>query len=220
MKLGVLGATGPSGQQVVIQALEQGHTVIALVRDRAKMHALKMQHDNLQVQKVDLSKEEDLAAAIKGVDAVMSCLGVGQNRGMCTPCTLYTDTIVVVTNAMRLAGVTRLVCISAWGSKDAPGLPFIYGWVVKPTILRNVLADMGAMEDILSDHCPGINYTVVRPPALTMDPVSGKEIRTCEGQLVQNASNYMSRGDVAKFMLMSLATDKYDRKMVAVGVDD
>nr|KAG5688124.1 hypothetical protein BaRGS_007583 [Batillaria attramentaria] len=175
------------------------------------MHALNMQHDNLQVQKVDLSKEEDLAAAIKGVDAVMSCLGVGQNRGMCTPCTLY--------NRYHRCRHQRQA--ASWGDQaDAPGLPFIYGWVVKPTILRNVLADMGEMEDILSDHCPGINYTVVRPPALTMDPVSGKEIRTCEGQLVQNASNYMSRGDVAKFMLMSLATDKYDRKMVAVGVDD
>ncbi|KAK7467901.1 hypothetical protein BaRGS_00036876 [Batillaria attramentaria] len=107
--------------------------------------------NSMSVQKVDLSKEEDLAAAIKGVDAVMSCLGFGQNRGMCTPCTLYTDTIVVVTNAMRL------VCISAWGSK-------------------------------------------------------GKEVRTCESQLVQNAAYLMSRGDVAKFMLMSLATDKYDRK--------
>ena len=49
MKIAVLGATGPTGQQVVIQALSRGFEVRALVRDPEKM-AAQMQHEKLQVK--------------------------------------------------------------------------------------------------------------------------------------------------------------------------
>ena len=37
MKIAVLGATGPSGVQVVKEALERGHDVTAIVRNPDKM---------------------------------------------------------------------------------------------------------------------------------------------------------------------------------------
>ena len=49
MKIAVLGATGPTGQQVVMQALSRGFEVRALVRDPEKM-AAQMQHEKLQVK--------------------------------------------------------------------------------------------------------------------------------------------------------------------------
>ena len=39
MKIAVLGATGPSGLQVVEEALERGHEVTALVRNPDKLTA-------------------------------------------------------------------------------------------------------------------------------------------------------------------------------------
>nr|KAG5697574.1 hypothetical protein BaRGS_019795 [Batillaria attramentaria] len=167
MKIAVLGATGPTGQEVVKQALEQGHTVTALVRDPDKM-ASQVQHDNLQIQKVDLSKEEDLVGPMKGVDAVLSSLG--SRAGIWTPCSLYTDSIVTITGAMRKGGVNRLICVTSWGSKDEPGLPWIISWFLKPTFLRNILANMGEMEDYMQEKCTDINYTVVRPPGLSNQP--------------------------------------------------
>lgn len=47
MKIAVLGATGQTGQELVHQALQQGHTVTAIVRNPAK---LTVTHDNLKVQ--------------------------------------------------------------------------------------------------------------------------------------------------------------------------
>lgn len=47
MKIALLGATGQTGQYLVKQALEQGHTVTAVVRNPAK---LAVHHDNLKVK--------------------------------------------------------------------------------------------------------------------------------------------------------------------------
>ena len=46
MKLVVLGATGPSGQALVAQALEADHEVTAIVRSAARM---TITHANLKV---------------------------------------------------------------------------------------------------------------------------------------------------------------------------
>lgn len=46
MKIALLGATGPSGIQVVKEALERGHTVTAIVRNPDK---LTEKNENLKV---------------------------------------------------------------------------------------------------------------------------------------------------------------------------
>ena len=46
MKIAILGATGQNGICAVKQALDMGHTVIAVVRNPSKM---TITHDNLKV---------------------------------------------------------------------------------------------------------------------------------------------------------------------------
>ena len=48
MKIAVLGATGPSGIQVVEEALERGHVVTAIVRNPEKMQQC-VNNENLKV---------------------------------------------------------------------------------------------------------------------------------------------------------------------------
>lgn len=48
MKIAVLGATGPSGMQVVKEALERGHEVTAVVRNPDKMTE---KHEKLKVRR-------------------------------------------------------------------------------------------------------------------------------------------------------------------------
>ncbi|XP_071085039.1 flavin reductase (NADPH)-like [Haliotis cracherodii] len=213
MKFVIFGSTGPSGQQLVEECLQQGHCVTALVRNPDKM---SLKHENLTVNKVDLAKEEDLVPHVTGSDAVLSCLGAP--AGIWVPCSLYTDTIKTITGAMRKGGVSRYVGMSAWGTKHDPGLPWIIRWVLRPLFLRNILPNMAEMEDYLSESCTDIDYTVVRPPGLTNDQASGKEALAFEGQYVPDATSRIPRRDIAKFMLACVVNGEWKKKHVAVGI--
>lgn len=46
MKIAVLGATGQTGQNLVNQALQHGHSITAVVRNPSK---LTVNHENLKV---------------------------------------------------------------------------------------------------------------------------------------------------------------------------
>lgn len=60
MKITVVGATGPTGLQIVQQALAQGHEVTALVRNPDR---LELQHDRLHVIKGDVFNPDSIIYA-------------------------------------------------------------------------------------------------------------------------------------------------------------
>ena len=87
MKLAILGATGQTGEegslerilmiamtgkQVVLQALEKGHMVTAIVRSPDKVQT---SHDNLKVVTADIFNTEQLREHFVDQDAILSCLG-------------------------------------------------------------------------------------------------------------------------------------------------
>ena len=63
MKLAVFGATGPTGRQVVTQALEQGHDVTAFARSPEK---LGLEHEGLTVIKGDVMDVASVESAVQG----------------------------------------------------------------------------------------------------------------------------------------------------------
>ncbi|XP_064615608.1 flavin reductase (NADPH)-like [Liolophura sinensis] len=214
MKLAVLGATGPSGQELVKDALARGHQVIALVRSPEKLAEIK--HDNLQVHRVDIFNPQDLAPHFKGCDAVLS--GLGQ-RGLLLPftkTTFYEDSVKSIVTGMREANITRFLCITSWCTEYGPDNPKIMEWIVKPLFIGRHLTSMAVMENYLFNECPDINYTIVRPPQLTNGPSVGTEMHTAQGQFVPKRSPMITRADVAKFMLNCLTTDQWDRKAVSI----
>ncbi|XP_070535133.1 flavin reductase (NADPH)-like [Ptychodera flava] len=223
MKLVVLGATGGTGLQVVEQALCQGHHVVAVVRNRSNF---SVRHDNLKIVEGDiLSPTLNLTRVLQGQDAVMSCLGKRTSfwnfyDSFVRRVSLYTDSMEVIVKAMREAGVKRLICMTSWFVTYDPRWPgpWIVEWIVKPLLLGRIFTNMVAMEDYLAKQCSDINYTIVRPPELNDEPVSGKAITVVEDRpSVGDAVNNMTRADVAEFMLSALKRDAYDKKIVAIG---
>ena len=75
MKIGLLGATGPTGLRVVQQALDAGHHVVALIRNPEKLAHIK--HENLSKVKVNIFSSEELLREYSNwnIEVVMSCLG-------------------------------------------------------------------------------------------------------------------------------------------------
>jgi putative NADH-flavin reductase len=82
MNLTVLGATGPTGTQLVEQALAAGHQVTALARSGQKV---TITNPNLHVVEGDATDRAVVSQAVKGNDAVISVLGArgpGDRRGV------------------------------------------------------------------------------------------------------------------------------------------
>lgn len=108
MKITIFGATGNIGKLLVKQAIDEGHEVVAYVRDSSKIANYKYQ--NLSVVEGQLNEYKKIESAIEGADAVMSMLGpamTGKVVGM--PISEGTQNIV---NAMEKLGVKRLIAIA------------------------------------------------------------------------------------------------------------
>lgn len=106
MKIAVLGASGPTGRQLVTQALARGHEVVALVRDPAKIADLSA--PGLSKARADVTDPSSVVDATRGADALVSGLGVAKGGPA--------DTLTRGARAAALAGVPRLVWLSALGT--------------------------------------------------------------------------------------------------------
>ena len=74
MEIVILGATGKTGGQLLIQALARGHNVIAVARDPKKVTAAA----GLEVVQADVLKPGSLLQAIGAGRRVISALGVSE----------------------------------------------------------------------------------------------------------------------------------------------
>src|SRR5690349_17075052 len=77
MKVLVFGASGGTGRQLVVQALEQQFSVTAFVRDPTRF---ELKHPNLRVVAGDILQPATIQAVMAGQDAVLSALGVKRNQ--------------------------------------------------------------------------------------------------------------------------------------------
>ncbi|XP_034727604.1 flavin reductase (NADPH)-like isoform X1 [Etheostoma cragini] len=212
MKIAVLGATGQTGQYLVNQALQQGHTVTAIVRNPGK---LSLHHDNLKMVEADIFSADSLKTHFKGQDVIMSCLGFPVS--FFSAVTGYTLSMNSVISAMRESGVNRIITMSSWFTEPNSGgqTPYFIRFLLLPMI-RGVLNNMHEMEKLL-EKSEDINWTVVRPPGLKNLPASAQEFLTHEGYFVPNSGgNSMGRGDVARFMLSLLNSNAWVKKGVAI----
>lgn len=209
MRLAVFGATGGVGTQLVRFALEQGHTVTAVVRDPARFR-LPAQ-EALQVVTVpELADTERVVAAVSGADAVLSAIGPGSFKDVGAAAAPTRHLLA----ALREAGIERFVSVSAAPVGPTPDGEGVVGRLMFP-VLRKVASgifdDLAVMErDIAATD---LKWTVVRPPRLT-DGVLG-EYRTTIGGNVRNG-HVVSRAAVAHAMLALLTDDRSVRQAVGV----
>jgi len=207
MKIAVFGANGPTGRQVVTQALEAGHDITAFVRDAA---AFPLRHDRLRVVTGDTLRDDaQVAEAVRGQDAVVSALG---RRASFRSESLIRLSLQSIVSAMERNGVRRLVLVSAFGvgdsKRDAPLVPRL----MYRLFLSDIFADKKAAEDDLTRS--SVDWTVVYPTLLTNGPLTG-HYRLGE-RLELSGIPKVSRADVAHFILSQLASRDYVRKVAAI----
>ena len=207
MRLTIVAATGGIGRQLVRQALDAGHEVIAIARSPQKVpHQARAFFADLA--RPDL---ETLATQIEGSDAILSALGARTRREAGVA---FTGTEALIGAAWD-SGVKRLVVVSAApiGTVPSPERPdpprhdpgdgfFMrhLGANFAKTMFRAHYADLARMEDVV--RASGLDWTISRPPRLTDKPLTAR-YRTALDRNVRGGTS-IPRADVAHHMLACL----------------
>jgi putative NADH-flavin reductase len=208
MRITVFGASGATGRHLINQALAQGHHVTAFVRNASRLSA---RSEQLTVVVGDVAEAAVVASAVEGRHGVLCALGAASplRRDL----SLVEGVRHIVSN-MERRGVRRLVYLSFLGVPEGRHqLSLVGRYLVAPLVLRNVVADHAAKEQIIRRST--LEWVIVRPPRLT-NGVRRKGYRSGVDICARSVIPRISRADLAEFMLRQLSETTYVRKAPAV----
>jgi putative NADH-flavin reductase len=200
MRLLVFGSTGGTGRELLIQALDQDHSVTAYARDSAKIEDI--QHSRLTVVRGDVLDPATVESTVAGHEGILVTIGAGSIRT-----TLREEGTRNIVEAMQSTGVKRLICQSSLGVGDSrTNLPFFTKYIIVGIFLRHAFADHERQEAVVRRS--SVDWTIVRPPHLKDGPRTGV-YRHGFSPTDKQIKGWISRADVADFMLKQLADDTY-----------
>jgi putative NADH-flavin reductase len=207
MKLTVFGATGGTGQALVAQALQQGHEVVAFMRDPGKF---TITDTRLSVVQGDITENASrVGEAIRGQDAVISALG---RRNSFRSAGLISQSMRTIVSAMERQGVRRLIVLSAFGVGESYHYAPLIPRIMFRLLLGDIFADKKAGEDYVRQS--SLDWTLVYPVLLTNGPRTGK-YRVGE-RLDLHGVPKVSRADVADFILTQLQDAGYRHRTALI----
>src|SRR5580765_1949687 len=168
MRILLLGATGRTGKLLLERALDPGHIVHAVVREKQK---IKIERYNLRIFEGTPQDITALQKAMQGCEAVLSALNISRKyefpwSPLRTPKYFLSGTMEKIVTLSEKNSLRRVVFISAWGvnetKKDLPGW---FRWLINNSTLRYQYNDHERQEDVLRDST--LDWTAVRPVFLT-----------------------------------------------------
>ena len=202
MKVLILGPTGRTGQNLVRQALEQGHEVRVIAREPGRIN---IKNEKLEIIEGDVLDNSILEKAVNGTEAVLSALGTGKSLKSGN---LISSAINLLIPAMQNNNVRRIVFLSAFGVGDSFRQA---NWLQKIAFclpLRNIYADKLEGETQLKQS--NLDWTLVHPVLLTDKPFTGR-YKVVERTNMKGFPS-VSRADVADFMLSQITDTRYLKK--------
>jgi len=195
----IIGASRGIGLETVRAALRAGHRVHALARSAASM---PIQDTNLVKVSGDALDRDTIRDALQDVDVVIQTHGVNfAPKLIFEGTTLFSDSTRMLVDAMKVAGVKRLIAVTGLGAGDSRGHGgFIYDAVVFPLLLKRVYDDKDVQEWIIRSS--GLDWTIVRPGLLKNRPATGRyRVLTASKDWQFGA---ISRSDVAEFLVQQI----------------
>lgn len=184
----IAGGHGQIARLLSELLVADGHEARGIIRNPD--HAADLDAIGAQPLLCDLERDDPgLVEALTGADAAVFAAGAGPGSGEARKATMDRDGAIRLIEACRQAGVTRYVMVSAMGAR--PGAPRGEG------VFGAYLAAKAAADEALS--ASGLDYTIVRPGALTNDPAT--ELVSVATELARGS---IPRADVARVLLAAL----------------
>ena len=230
--IAVFGASGRTGSEVVLQALERGERVSCLVRDPTRLKAPRDHHelglrknsmtnfgpttnDNIVRTGGSVLNPADVNAVFEGNDitGVVVALG-GKTREV--GLTLCQDGTANIIDACKAHGVKRISLITTVGAGDTMDqAPWTFKLLMK-TMMQKVLDDKNAQEALFLEG-PGadLEFCIARPGGLKLGPPSGI-VNVIDGE-----AGAINRADLATFCLDAVLDPDfaYLRQAVCISSD-
>ena len=208
MKIVLFGASGPTGQLMISEAIRRNHSVVALARNPEKIN---LSHPNLRMVQGDVMNFADVDKIVNGMDVVISALGVSaQIKDKDLPPTRSNGTANLI-KAMNKHGVKRIICITSQGAGDTKHSAGLIMRFLVAFMWKNRFKDVNKQEKLLFES--HLDYTIVRPPALTNQPGTGKIFA---GSYSTFLGSSISRGDLAKFIVDETENNHWIQKALSV----
>jgi putative NADH-flavin reductase len=211
MKIALFGATGWIGGIVTREALERGHLITAVVRDKSR---LRLENENLSIAIGDILDPASVVLAIAAHDAVVAAVGGRRERNH----KAVTEGARILLGALPHAGVRRLIWVGAAGSLDvSPGVQLMD----TPGFPAEWRADASAQVEALKifRSMGGSNeWTFICPPALLEPGQRTWRYRTGRDQLLtdQKGDSRISVEDFAVAVLDELERPAQVRQRLTV----
>jgi putative NADH-flavin reductase len=200
IKIIVFGATGRTGRNIVEQGLSRGYRVTAFIHKKRGLEGLV----GLSTVTGDVLNRDDVEKAVANQDAVISAIGAGR---------VSFDGTKNIVDAMKKAGVRRLIVESAYGAGvSAKELPILNRSIVRDLLLRSQFRAKDLMESYVEKS--DLEWTIVRPPRLTDGPRRGNY--RAGDRIPLDILSGISRADVAEFMLKQVEDIEFVRREPSV----
>jgi len=186
-KILIVGATGSTGKRIIeILNNSQSFEPVAMIRKEEQ----KSIFEDMEVQWVhgDL-EQDDLDPVMKDIDKVIFAAGSGGDTGPGKTTEVDEEGAIKIIDAAKNSKVKKFIMLSSMGA-DEPS---------SHKELEHYLNAKAAADKHLKES--GLNYTILRPGALTDDLGTGKV------ELAQklDGQGEIPRDDVAFLLIMSLA---------------
>jgi uncharacterized protein YbjT (DUF2867 family) len=188
MDVVVAGGHGKIGIRLLRLLAERGHRARGLIRNPD--HAPDLEEAGAEAVVCDMEALDDVSGCCEGADAVVFAAGAGPGSGPERKKTVDLGAAVKLVDAARANGIDRYVIVSAISA----GRPDEWSDQMRPYYEAKAEADR-----VLADS--GLDYTIVRPGALTDDSGTG---RVRVGTDIERGE--IPREDVAAVLLAVLET--------------
>ncbi len=194
----VIGGSRGIGLETVKRALAQGFSVKAMSRN---VEALDLEAQGLEKVAGDATSIDDVTAALEGVDAVVSALGVPLSpRTIKKPTRFFSSSTTILIEAMQAKGVRRLVAVTGYGAGDSHTRLSTLERIPFTLVFGRIYADKSRQEEAIKGS--GLDWTIARPGILTQ----GARKRTYK-VLTEKGSwrnGLIARADVADYIVSAI----------------
>lgn len=213
-KIVLIGASGFVGSAILHEALSRGIKVTAIARNPEKITTAD---PNLEVVKVDVSQENNVAQITKGADAVISAY----NPGWTNP-DIYNQTLQVypaIVEGVKKAGVKRLLMVGGAGTLFvAPGLRVVDSGAIPDEIMPGVKA-LGEfyLNSLMKEH--DIDWVFFSPAGQLVKGQRTGKFRLGKDDLIvdDKGNSSISVEDYAVAMLDEFENPKYHQERFTIG---